>query len=290
MTWTYSRCCVGSAQTAFKSRFYQVAAGSSTPKCTTWKTKSKPEQLKGGQSACKPLHISPRVHLSKGPPVPPSASQVSSHRCSSWQRIRKERVVEGVDFRYILQGTMGRGPEGKREDVSWFHGTLSVVIYVPSKTNVQTKQPKTPSVSKVAAEPRCSRPLTYEIHLDRTIQTLQFTRQVSTSESNMQSSLPCAPFPSAGYRKEGSPLFVLINAASCLRETEKSPCESKGTQVRQWHNQSICRQTLSPVSITNISKIAREGREFKNNTIMLGSYWDISSRGRRVPSKQRLSY
>lgn len=175
-----------------------------------WKNKSKPERLKGGQSACKPLHISPRVHLSKGPPVPPSASQVSSHRCSSWQRIWKERVVEGVDFRYILQGTIGRGPEGKREDVSWFHGTLSVVIYVPSKTNVQTKQPKTPSVSKVAAEPRCSRPLIYEIHPDQTIQTLQFTRQVSTSESNMQSSLPSAPFPSAGNRKEGSPLFVLI--------------------------------------------------------------------------------
>lgn len=74
-----------------------------------WTNKSRPARLKGGQSACKPLHISPRVHLSKWPPVPPSASLVSSHGCSSWQRIWKGRVIGGVDFPYYSPGSDGEG-------------------------------------------------------------------------------------------------------------------------------------------------------------------------------------
>lgn len=139
-------------------------------------------------------------HFIKGAPV--QGATCPSH-CESSQQLQMkqltERLVGGVASD-IPQGMMGRGAEGKMEDVGKFHGTLSIVIYVPrfsppKKMSIPNSPRPLQSRQWQAAEQRCSRPLNCKIHLDHSIQHLDFTRQVSNSESDMQSSLPSVPFP-----------------------------------------------------------------------------------------------
>lgn len=77
-------------------------------------------------------------HLIKGAPV--QGATCPSHSESSQQLQMKqltERVVQGVVSHIYSLGNGGKGPGRKMEDVSRFHGTLSVVIYVPLNPHPQ---------------------------------------------------------------------------------------------------------------------------------------------------------